>query len=71
MAKDSSKQKKKDKSRQKKVDLSYVTEEEMRNGFKPADYIPEGVIICSFCSASNTVEDKICFNCNKKLQNDY
>ena len=65
----SSKQKKKKKIEEQpeKIDYSYITEDEMRNGFKPSDVIQEGVVLCPFCSTSNTTADEVCFNCRRRL----
>ena len=67
--KPSSKQKKKKKieEQSEKIDYSYITEDEMRNGFKPSDIIQEGVVLCPFCSTSNTSADEVCFNCRRRL----
>jgi len=67
--KPSSKQKKKKQKEElpEKIDYSYITEEEMKTGFKPSDTIQEGVILCPFCSTSNTTADEVCFNCRRRL----
>ena len=65
----SSKQKKKKQKEEQpeKIDYSYITEDEMRTGFKPSDIIQEGVVLCPFCSTSNTTADEVCFNCRRRL----
>ena len=67
--KPSSKQKKKKQKEvlPEKIDYSYITEEEIKTGFKPSDIIQEGVILCPFCSTSNTTADEVCFNCRRRL----
>ena len=67
--KSSSKQKKKKQIDEQieKRDYSYITEEEMKTGFKPSDTLQEGVILCPFCSTSNTTADEVCFNCRRRL----
>ncbi len=50
-----------------KIDYSYITEEEMKTGFKPSDIVQEGVVLCPFCSTSNTTADEVCFNCRRRL----
>ncbi len=66
--KSSSKQKKTKKSELNgNVDYSYITEDEIKNGFKPSSVPQEGIVFCPFCSTTNTTEDEFCFNYRKKL----
>ncbi len=62
------KKKKKEKDVIEKPDYSYITEEEMKKGFKPSDTPQEGIIICSNCSSTNFPEDDYCFNCSRRLE---
>lgn len=62
------KKKKKEKETIEKPDYSYITEEEIKSGFKPSDTLQEGIIICPNCSSTNFAEDDYCFNCNRRLE---
>ena len=50
-----------------KIDYSYITEDEIKSGFKPSNTIQAEAVVCSFCSTTNTSKDEFCFNCRKKL----
>ncbi|MBY9002126.1 MAG: hypothetical protein KGD64_14495 [Candidatus Heimdallarchaeota archaeon] len=50
-----------------KIDYSYITEEEIINGFKPSNTVQSEARLCPFCSSTNTSSDDVCFNCRKKL----
>ncbi|MHA1347306.1 MAG: hypothetical protein ACTSVO_00875 [Candidatus Heimdallarchaeaceae archaeon] len=72
MPKNASKKKKKKKEKDlddltEKIDYSYISEDEIKSGFKPSNVIQSEAIICPFCSSTNTSADKVCFNCRKKF----
>ncbi len=73
MPKNSSKKKKKKEEKDldelsDKIDYSYITEDEIKSGFKPSNVIQAEAVVCSFCSTTNTHKDEFCFNCRKKLE---
>ena len=73
MPKKSSKRKEKKKKKEleelsEKIDYSYITEDEIKSGFKPSNVIQAEAVVCPFCSTTNTSEDKFCFNCRKQLE---
>ncbi|MHA1259832.1 MAG: hypothetical protein ACTSRO_09395 [Candidatus Heimdallarchaeaceae archaeon] len=49
------------------IDYSYITKEEMIEGFKPSNHIQKGVVLCPYCSSTNLPEDEFCFNCGKRI----
>ncbi|MCG3221142.1 MAG: hypothetical protein H7641_07145 [Candidatus Heimdallarchaeota archaeon] len=67
----SKKEKKKEKKKAEQAggpDYRYITEEEMKKGFKPSNVLQEGAVLCPYCSTTNTTDDEVCFNCRKKLR---
>jgi len=64
----SSKNEKKKEEKKDEPDYRFITEEEMKKGFKPSNILQEGAVLCPFCSTTNTSDDEFCFNCRKKLK---